>query len=130
MASLYNENGVILDWLGRTVLVLALFGVLLFDAGSVTVNYFGLSNTAEDIAVAVSTDITGANIANSLELQQEAKNLADKAGAKLVRAEMDSLGTIHIKLRRTAKTLVVGRIGAAKEWTRATAVAQVSTNSP
>ena len=129
MRALSNERGVIIDWLGKTVLMLALFGVLLFDGASVTVNHLGLASTAEDIAAAVSTDVTGSSTADAATIEDEAKLLAREASARLVVAELDTQGVVHIKLRRQAKTLILGRIGATEEWTRATANARAATNT-
>jgi hypothetical protein len=127
--ALSNERGVIIDWLGKTVLLMAVFGVLLFDGASVTVNHLGLASTAEDIAAAVSTDATGSSTADAVALEDESRVLAQEAGARLVLAELDTQGVVHIKLRRKAKTLILGRIGATKKWTRATASARAATNT-
>jgi hypothetical protein len=127
--ALSDERGVIIDWLGKTVLLLALFGVMLFDGASVTVNHLGLASTAEDIAAAVSTDVTGSSTADAVALEDEARALAHEAGARLVRAELDIQGVVHVKLRRRAKTLILGRVGATKEWTLATASARAATDT-
>jgi hypothetical protein len=124
-----NERGVIVDWLGKTVLLLALFGVLLFDAASVAVNHLGLSSTAEDIAAAVSTDVTGSSTTTAAAVEEEARLLAREARARLVSAELDTQGVVHIKLRRKAKTLVLGRFGATERWTKAIASARAATNT-
>ena len=129
MRALSNERGVIIDWLGKTVLLMALFGVLLFDGASVTVNYLGLASTAEDIAAAVSTDVTGSSTADAVALEDEARVLAREAGARLVAAELDTQGVVHVKLRRRAKTLILGRVGPTEKWTRATASARAATNT-
>ena len=129
MSALSNERGVILDWLGKTVLLMALFGVLLFDGASVTVNHLGLASTAEDIAAAVSTDVTGSSTADPVAVEDQARLLAREAGARLVLAELDAQGVVRVKLRRQAKTLILGRISATEEWTRATASARAATNT-
>jgi hypothetical protein len=127
--ALRNERGVILDWLAKTVLLLALFGVLVFDGASVAVNFLGLSSTADDIAAAVSTDVTGASITDSNAVEEEAKLLAREAGARLVSAELDIQGIVHIKVRRRATTLVLGRVPATEKWTKAIATARATTNT-
>lgn len=129
MGAWRNERGVILDWLGRVVLMLAFFGMIIFDAASVTVNSLGLSSTADDIAAAVSTDSIGTTVGTPIEVVEEAEGLAAEAGARLVKAELDPQGVIHIKLRRTAKTLVAGRITALEQWVRATANARAASNT-
>src|SRR5215211_6811860 len=98
MGVLRNERGVIVDWFAKTILVLALFGVVLFDAGSLAINYFGLANTADDIAVALSTDVTGGAADTQQQVEEQAARLAQEAGARLVKAELDPEGQIYIKL--------------------------------
>ncbi|MBA2313308.1 MAG: hypothetical protein H0V97_11005 [Actinobacteria bacterium] len=128
MGSWRNERGVVLDWLTRVALVLAFFAVIIFDSASVMVNSLGLSSTADDIAAAVSTDTIGTSVGTPAEVVEEAEALAAEAGARLVKAELDTQGVIHIKLRRTANTLVAGRIGALERWVRATASGRASTD--
>ncbi len=118
----------VLDWLTRVALVLAFFAVIIFDSASVMVNSLGLSSTADDIAAAVSTDTIGTSVGTPAEVVEEAEALAAEAGARLVKAELDTQGVIHIKLRRTANTLVAGRIGALERWVRATASGRASTD--
>ena len=123
-----NERGVVLDWLTRVVLVLAFFAIIIFDGASIAVNALGLSSTADDIAAAVSTDTTGTTVGTPVEVVEEAEALAAQAGARLVKAELDLQGVVHIKLRRTAKTLIAGRISALEQWVRATASGRASTD--
>jgi hypothetical protein len=129
MSLLRDERGVIVDWLARTVLFLALFGITLFDGVSTAVNYLGLQGVADETAAAVSADLTGNTRPTEREIAEEAEALAQEHGARLLRAEMDSEGMVRIKMRRTAKTLFLGRIPATERWTRATAVGRFDTNS-
>ena len=129
MSPLRDERGVIVDWLARTVLFLALLGLVLFDGVSTGVNYLGLQGLADETAVAVGADLTGTSRPTESQIAEEAAVLAEEHGARLVKAEMDSQGVVLIKMRRTAKTLLLGRISAAKKWTRATAVAHFDTDT-
>ena len=129
MDSLRNERGVVLEWLARTVLFLVLLSVVLFDGASAAVNYIGLQGVVDETAAAVSADLSGTNRPTTAEIAEEAHTLAVENGARLVKAEIDSHGVVVIKMRRTAKTLVLGRIAAAKKWVNATAVARFNTDS-
>jgi hypothetical protein len=129
MDSLWNERGVVLEWLARTLLVLVLLSVVLFDGVSAAVNYIGLQSVADETAAAVSADLSGTSRPTAAQIAEEAHALAVENGARLVKAEIDSHGVVLIKMRRTAKTLVLGRIAAAKKWTKATAVARFNTDS-
>lgn len=128
MNSFRDERGVIVDWLAKTVLFLALLGLVLFDAASVAVNSIGLQGVADETAAAVSADLTGAGRPTATEIAEQAHALASEHGARLLKAEIDSQGVVLIKMRRTAKTLFLGRIEAAKKWTKATAVARFNAN--
>ncbi|CAN5454411.1 hypothetical protein BH18ACT16_BH18ACT16_05000 [soil metagenome] len=130
MSPLRDERGVIVDWLARTVLFLALLGLVLFDGTSAAVNYLSLQGVVDETAAVVSTDLTGSSRPTATQIAEEAAALAEEHGARLVKAEMDSQGVVLIKMRRTAKTLFLGRIPAAKKWTRATAFAHFDTNTP
>ncbi|MDQ3660080.1 MAG: hypothetical protein M3454_03275 [Actinomycetota bacterium] len=130
MSPLRDERGVIVDWLARTVLFLALLGLVLFDGASAAVNHLGLQGVADETAAAVSTDLTGSSRPTATQIAEEAAAMAEEHGARLLKAEMDSQGVVLIKMRRTATTLFLGRISAAKKWVRATAVARFDTRTP
>jgi hypothetical protein len=121
---------VITGWLFRLVVVFAVVAVILFDAGSAVVNFFSLDSEAEEIAVSLATAVTNHEVPtdNPQVLKDRAKKLAEAAGARLVRAEIDAEGVIFIRLRRTANTLVLGRVSALERWTRATADARAGSS--
>jgi hypothetical protein len=124
-----NEQGIIADWLAKLVIGMALFGVILFDVGAILVNFFTLDSAADDVAVAVSTDV-GAGEDNQFTDQEIFKMVKEVVAspdngvqdARVLRrgTGIDDEGTITIRLRRVADTLVVGRIGAIEEWAKAT----------
>ncbi len=123
-----DESGVVLDWLAKIVVGLALVGVVLFDAGAVAVNFFGLDSTADDIATALSTDISASGSQMTApQLQANAKAMAKEAGARLVRAEIDPEGILHVKVRRRASTLLLDRVDALKGYGRAVASSRATT---
>lgn len=126
MRSIDDERGVILNWLVKLALGLAVVGVILFDAGAIAVNVFGLDSTARDIAIAISTSAgTGSN---EVELEKEAEVLAEEAGARLMKVELDTqANTVEVRLRRTAKTLIVSRIEAIEDWGKAAATGKAGT---
>jgi hypothetical protein len=125
-----NEDGLISAGLVKLIIVLVVVGVVAIDAGSILVNTFTLDSTANEIARDVSAPFGNAGVVelNPLEVKEQAKSLAHEAGAKLLKAQVDSENTVYIRLRRTANTFVVGRIGPIEDWARATAEAQVANN--
>ena len=124
-----DERGVIASWFARIAITTAVVGVILFDAGSIAVNFFGLDSTADDIAVSVSNVERGLSEgATAATLEGEARALAKEADARLVEfeySEVDNLITLTIK--RKADTIIVGRIGFLEDWGKATAESQAST---
>ncbi len=63
---------------------------------------------------------------SGLPLCEEAQELAARAGARLLLAEVSTEDTVRIKMRRMAKTLIVGRISPLKKWAVATAEAEAT----
>ena len=120
----------ITGWLFRLVLVFAIVAVILFDTGSAVVNLFTLDSKAEEIAVSLSTSVTNNELpANNPQLlTAEAKRLAEEAGAHLASAKIDTAGVLTVRLRRTAHTLLMGRVSAFDRWTRATADARAGSS--
>lgn len=111
----------ITGWLVKLLVGLALAGIVVFDGGSILVNYFTLDSTANDIANAISTDIGGGSAVNERALEDKAETLANEADARLVDFSVDEDHVVYLKLRRRADTLVVGKIGWIEDWARATA---------
>ena len=126
MRPIDNERGVIFNWLVKLALGLAIAGVILFDAGAIAVNLFGLDSTARDIAIAISTSAgTGSS---EVEIEQEAEEMAKAAGARLLRVELDTqANTVEVRLRRRAKTVIVSRVEPIMDWGKATAVGKAGT---
>lgn len=132
-----DERGIVADWLVKIVIGLAVFGVIAYDAGSILVNHFTLDSSSDDIAVGVSTDIGAASRANQYtpdEVWRLAKARVEHEeegveGARVAKEGtfIDETGVVHIRLRRTADTLIVRRIGAIEDWARATADGQAGT---
>jgi hypothetical protein len=123
-----NERGVIADWLVKVVVGIGLTGVVLFDAGSIVINFFGLDSVASEVAVDVSTQVGAGGLDTQRQIEAAAGQVAEAKGAKLVSAHVDAEGVLHVKVKRVATTIVVGRIGAIKQWARATAEGSSSTN--
>jgi hypothetical protein len=117
-------------WLVRMVVVFAGVAVLLFDAGSIAVNFFTLDNKADEIAVSLGTSITNREINpfNSREVTEAAEEIAEEASAKLVKAELSKDGSVTVRIRRTADTIVVGRFNQLRDWVRATADARAGSS--
>jgi hypothetical protein len=117
-----NEHGFIVDWLVRLAIWFVIVAVVLFDGGSILINFFTLDSTADEIAVQVTTDAMSGSLRVDT-VQPQAADLAAAAGAELVGVRVEG-NIAYITLRREADTLVVGRIGWIEDWARATAEGQ------
>jgi hypothetical protein len=124
-----DERGIVVGWIVRVLLGLAVAGLVLFDLGSITVNYFGLDSTANDIAQDVSLQISQVRAFDERQAEARAEAMARDADARLVSLDLDrTTDTLTIVLRRRASTLFAHRIGALDGWVRPTAEAQAPTN--
>jgi hypothetical protein len=121
-----DQRGIIASWLVRLTIGFVIAGVVIYDAGSMLVNFFTLDTTAEDIAIEISTEVISSSrpALQERELKLRAKELAKESSARLRDFSVDDQGVVFVQLRRRADTLVVGRIGPIKDWARATADGQ------
>jgi hypothetical protein len=131
-----DERGLVLSWLLRVLVMVALTGVFLYDAGSIAANFFTLDGQADEIAVEVSTlASTGTQAVPNLRCNRRSRapacvavySVARRHGVRVVAASYDQQGVFHIELRRTASTLLVKHVGAIEDWATATATAQAGT---
>jgi hypothetical protein len=117
---------------------LAIAGAVLFDAAALVINYFGLDSAADEIAVAISTEVdtlpTRANfrcdVKNSVAAPpfcQAAHTLAQENSATLLEASLDQESVVRVRLRRTADTIVIKRLGFLKKYGVARAQGQSGT---
>jgi hypothetical protein len=118
------------SWLVKLAIGFVIVGVAVYDAGSMLVNFFTLDSRADEVALSLSTSIVNDELARTDQrgINQAAGELSKEANARLVWATVDSEGVVHVRLRRPADTLVVGRVGPVSDWTRATADARAGTS--
>lgn len=135
--SFRDQRGIVADWLVKLVIGFVVFGVIIFDSGSILVNYFTLDSSAEEVAQDISLTVLNsggpANFTDE-EIFELAKTHVQHEedgveGARVLRmgTTIDEIGVVHVRLRRTADTLIVKRIGAIEKWARATADGQAGT---
>ncbi len=138
-----NQRGIIVNWLVKLIIGLAIGGVIIFDTGSIVVNYFGVDNAADEIANQIAIDITTGKYSQS-EFQtlnscdrrpttnQICTAIQEKVkehDAKLLKVTVDLQKNLKIRLRKTADTLVVGRIGPIEDWATAIGEGEASTET-
>ena len=132
-----DESGIILNWFLKVGILLVVLAVVLFDFGSIVVNNFSLSSSAEDVAVAVSitvADRPGSNFSDFQIYTMAVEVVEDEAngvmGARVLErgTNIDDAGIVHVRLRRKADTLVTHWIGPLKKRTIAVVDGQAGTN--
>lgn len=122
-----NEQGVVFSWMLQIVLVIVIVGIVLFDAGSIAWNYFGVDSKADDIALELSTMVESSKTTG--EIEAEAKRLSKEAGGRYVKGSLvitDDQVTVAFK--REATTLVVTRVGPISDWGKAEATGSAPTS--
>jgi hypothetical protein len=120
---LSSERGdIVTGWLVKLVVVFALAGVALFDAISVGVAYVNVADQANSTALEASDTWNATkNVQKTYIAAVEAAKKADPGN--LVDPQtfrIDPDGTVHVRLTRTATTLVLYRAGATKGWAEIT----------
>ena len=112
-----TEEGIVLTWLFQVTLVIAVVGLLLFEAGSIAWNYFGTDTEAREIALELSDRIESVPASR---IEQEGKRLAREAGGRLVSLEVYD-DRVEVTFRREATTIIVSRVDAIADWGKASA---------
>ena len=126
---LADERGFIVVWLGKLLIGFVVVGIVIFDGGSILVNFFTLDSTADEIAIKLTVGVAPGSLRMET-VEPQARQLASEAGARLVGVTVDPTGNnVRVTLRRRATTLVVGKIGPLEDWARATAEGQAGTGA-
>lgn len=125
-----SERGdIILGWLVKLVLSLAIVGVVAFEAGAVVVARVGADGAANDAANEAA--FVYARGADAEAAQEAAAEEASRNDARLVDFSVDGEGAaVVVTIAKKAKTLFLHRIGTTRSWSeaRSTRRRQVVTN--
>jgi mannitol-specific phosphotransferase system IIBC component len=119
-----GEDGIIVGWILRIVVGVAIAGLLLFEAGAVviaTVNADNAARSAAQEAVA-----TYAHSHNLEDAKKDAQKQAAAEDAVVVEFSATSAGaggqsSATVTVRKTAKTLFIHKIGFLKRFASSTA---------
>lgn len=107
-----DDGGIVVGWLLKLTLVLLIVGVLLYDGVSIAFTKVTTSDDARYIALGASEAIV-LQRADDERAIQAATDRADSRGVTL--GEKDIViqddGSVRVRVRRTANTLVAYRIG-------------------
>lgn len=122
-----DRGSIVVGWLTKIVVVLALLGVALFDGMSVAVAHMNGSDDANTAAGAANT---------AWEQTHSVQAAYDAAAASITNPNesvlttgfsVESNGTVHLLLRRQATTLLMSKIGPLKKFTVFTVSGEATT---
>jgi len=112
-----DGGGIVIGWLVKLVVVVVLVTVVAFDAISVGVSRLNGTDDANAAALAAATAWAQThNLQSAVDAAQEA---VPDAHESLVphSLSIDANGTVHLELRRQAKTLLMFRFGPLRRYT-------------
>jgi hypothetical protein len=114
-----DTGGIVLGWITRLVLFFSIAGLALFDAISIGTTAMTVADQGSSAAQAASEAWQSGNkdvqtAYNAAVVAAAAQNPADVIATKDFKIDTD--GTVHLTVSRTAPTLIVYRIGAIKSW--------------
>lgn len=120
----HGETGAVGWLIVMWLVVVAVIGVAAIDAGSIVFTKFRLADVASSASTAAANDFKGSNNVQTACQAAVASIAASDASAKLANkgCVVDvPTGTVTITVRKEAKTILVGRLGFAKHFTKVTA---------
>jgi hypothetical protein len=121
-----DRGSIVIGWLTKLVVVVSIVGVMLFDVVSVSAAHIGATDDASQAATAAAAAWRSTHNVQSA-YQAAVDSLTSDSERILTRGfVIDPDGTVHLLLRRTAKTLLVHRIGPLQNYDVVTAKGQAS----
>jgi negative regulator of sigma E activity len=115
-----DSGGIVIGWLVKLAVVTTVVAIVAFDAISVGVSRLNGTDDANSAALAA---------AQAWQQTHNVQAAVDAAAASVTTAHevlvphslrIDADGTVHLELRRQARTLVMYRIGPLRDYTFAT----------
>lgn len=112
-----DRGSIVVGWLTKLVVVIAVLGVMAFDAIAVGAARMNASDDANQAASAAQTAWQSSHNVQTAYGAAEG-SLTNSSEQILTRGfAIDPDGTVHLLLRRTAPTLVMSKIGPLKKYT-------------
>lgn len=114
-----ETGGIVTGWIFRILVIMALFGVLLYEAGAVIVAKVSVDQTAGEAASEAGVAYGTAGLARA---KREAKRVANRNGARLVDVRrLPGREILEVTLSKEAPVLLIDRIGFLKDFASAEA---------
>jgi hypothetical protein len=125
-----DSGSIVVGWLTKVAIAVAVVGVMLFDVLSVTAANLGASDDASQAATVAqaewrnSHDVQVAYDAAVESLPSDSESISPSS------FRIDPDGTVHLVVRRDAKTVLVRHIGPLKHYANVHASGEASPAAP
>jgi hypothetical protein len=113
-----ERGGIIGGFLIKIVILFAILGLCLFEAGSIIVARVAVDGISIDAAKEAA--ISYGDEGSTTKAKRACEDLAERAGAECVSVKIRD-GFVYVRVRKDASTLVVHSIGPLKKFTVAVA---------
>ena len=125
-----DSGSIVIGWLAKLAIAIAVIGVMLFDALSMTAAHIGASDDASQAAT-----VAGGEWRNSHNVQSayDAAVQSLSSTSETIPAStfvIDADGSVHLVLKRQVKTLVVEHIGPLKKYDVVTVHGEAAAPTP
>jgi hypothetical protein len=112
-----NSRGdIVIGWLLKLVLSLAIVGLVAFEAGALLVAHVNADSAANEVAGEAS--FAAAQGGNQKATEDAARTEAARQGVRLIGVSVANDGrSVTVVVEKTAKTLLLHRISFTKSWT-------------
>jgi hypothetical protein len=125
-----DSGSIVIGWLTKLVVMVAVIGVMLFDALSVTAAHIGAKDDASQAAtIAVGEWRTSHNVQMAYQAAVDSLT-SDSEEIPARDFVVNSDGSVQLVLQRSVKTLLVHRIGPLKQYSVVTAHGEASAPAP
>jgi hypothetical protein len=111
-----ERGGIVISWLFKLVLSLAIVGAVAFEAGAIVVAHVNADTAANEVSSEAA--FAAANGGGEGAAQAAARVEAAKQSVRLIGVSLSDDGrVITVIVEKTARTLLVHRLSFAKSWT-------------
>jgi hypothetical protein len=119
-----NQRGdIVIGWILKLIVSLAIVGVAAFEGGAVVVAHVGADTAANEASREAALEYAHSHDVDAAEVA--AAESAKTSGASVVAFEVDvSSDVLIVTIEKKARTLLLQRIGATRSWSVARATAR------
>lgn len=120
MRLIHDERGIIVGWIVKLLVGLALFGVALFEAGAIIVSRVTIDRISIDAAQEAGLEYGRSE--STRRAREVAEDLVERNDAELIDLQVLNGGElVLVTVEKQAATLIADRIPGIKDWTTARA---------